>query len=476
MASGLGSVTALPNMAAERESMLINGCWPVVLLASLGASAVHGQEFTPATFSTGEFSLRNTLNVPLVRPPGGYDVSLTCQMIVETDGSTTNPHCLVDERYRDFQWEVIRAVSGAMMVPATVDGEPVRVLMNFMAGYRCLEACGTLLISNHARYVQDYGFEYSSPQPILEGDTWYEGYDEKLAWLTGGLQAQEVNGIRYLISTRVDRSGRSSRRRVSQRTSGYWTAATRAARSLDNVRYIPGFYEQKPIEMTLYEYWLDPSARPPETITLPVRVHMLSSIFVDSIDSTLTDAEVRRFFEGVNAHWRPATIEWKIESIVRVEAERELGYRRIVRSEFELEDWELTRVLTEVCPREQWLEDGWNVCIVHEFPYVAAYLGEGLIMVGERDFRQKRVQPFALSREFGESLGVWDTPTCTARFLVGVEGPDGTIEGTCATTQFSERQINTSRRQAEKVVPYDPSRQVQIRMPAPEGIAHSPAR
>ena len=443
--------------------------WTAVLFASLGINGADGQEFTPATFGSGELSLRNTLNVPFNRPPGGYDVSLTCQVVVETDGSTTNPHCLVDKRYYDFQWEVVRTVAGATMIPATVDGEPVRVLMNFMAGYRCLQVCGTLLIANHGRFVQDFGFDYSSPQPILEDDTWYEGYEEKLAWAASGMLTEEVNGIRYLISTRIEANGRSRRRRVSQRSSGYWRQATRAASTLDDVRYIPAFHDGQPIELTLYEYWLDPEARPPETITLPVRVHMLSSMFVDSIDSTLTETEVRRFFDDVNMHWRSAAIEWEIESIVRVEAERELGYRRVTRSEVkveggvvpdpELEDWEILQVLSSVCPPDQWLEDGWNVCIVHEFPYVAVYLGDGLALVGEREFRQARVQPYALARELGKSLGVQDTPTCTARFLNGVEGPDGLIEGTCATTFMNDLQIKASRFQALKGRPYDPGRQ-----------------
>ncbi len=159
----------------------IDGSWPVILVLLFTTSLARAQEFTPALFVSGEFSIKNTLTVPLERPPGGYDVSLTCQMIVEIDGTTTNPHCLVDERYQDFKWEVFKTISSARMVPATVAGEPVRVLMNFMAGFRCLEACGTILLPNHGRFVQDYGFDYSSPQPILEDDTWYEGYQEKLA-------------------------------------------------------------------------------------------------------------------------------------------------------------------------------------------------------------------------------------------------------------------------------------------------------
>lgn len=157
---------------AAKAMMLINRICAIVLLASLAMGIARSQTFTPARFGNHELSVINTLRVPIDRPPGGYDVSLTCQVIVEADGSTAKPHCLVDERYRAFHWQVIRAVSGAVMEPATVDGEPVRVVMNFMAGFRCLEACAITVLSNHARYVHELGFGYSSPQPILEAGTW----------------------------------------------------------------------------------------------------------------------------------------------------------------------------------------------------------------------------------------------------------------------------------------------------------------
>jgi len=435
-----------------------DGSWPVILVMLFTTSLARAQELTPALFVSGEFSLRNTLTVPLERPPGGYDVSLTCQTIVEIDGTATNPHCLGDERYHDFKWEVIRTISSTRMVPATVDGEPVRVLMNFMAGFRCLQACGTLLLPNHGRFVQDYGFDYSSPQPILEDDTWYEGYQEKLAWAASGMSAEEVNGIRYLIATRISTDGRSERRRVMQRSSGYWPAATRAASTLDDVGYIPGFHEGRPVELTLYEYWLDPNARLPETIEIPVRVHLLSSIFVEEIDSTFTDSEVQRFLDDVNAHWHPAAIQWSIESIVRVEAQRELGFRRATKPDSEIETYELYQILSSLCRTDRFLEGGWNICFVREFPWVATYLEDGLIIIGELDFREERVSPFALARELGESLGAPDTPTCTARFLGGIEGPDETLKGTCVTTYLSDAQIRASRAWAEKGVPFIPHR------------------
>ncbi len=148
--------------------MTLNRIRQIVLLATFAAGGAYAEEFTPAKFAKGELTVTNMLRVPIERPPGRYDVSLTCQVIVETDGETTSPHCLADSRYRSFQWEVVKAVSSTVMEPATVDGEAVRVLMNFMVGFRCREGCAALVINNHANHIKELGVGYTSPQPVLE--------------------------------------------------------------------------------------------------------------------------------------------------------------------------------------------------------------------------------------------------------------------------------------------------------------------
>ena len=160
-------------------------------------------------------------------------------------------------------------------------------------------------------------------------------------------------------------------------------------------------------------------------------------------------------FAGANAQWRQTGIQWEIESIVRTEANRELGYRRLTESDDALDFSnpgfpEAFRILATLCPAEHRLEGGWNVCFVREFPWAATFLEEGLIIIGEVDFIGQQVQSFALARELGESLGLGDTPTCTARFLGGVAGPDGTREGTCVTSHIGENAIRAARTQALK--------------------------
>ena len=424
-----------------------------IVLGMLATGSAFPQEFHPAQIGDDHESVLNRLVVPFGRPEGHYDVSVTCQVIVEIDGSPMSPHCLSDDRYETFRQEVLAAIDGAVMRPATIDDEPVRVLMSFMAGFRCLEICSILLMENHAYHAEALGMFYSAPQPVLEDGTWYRGFEEKLAWAATNKRADESGGVRFIVSTDVDTRGRSSHRRVVRRTPDHWRAATRAASSLDNVRYIPAFHEGRPIELTYYEYWLDPAGSTPETIALPVRVHMASSVFVDALDTTMNRADLERFVEDVNEHWRSAGIRWDIESVVEVDAERQLAFRRIVESEDIDFSYHAYNVFSTLCPREEWLTGAWNVCFIGRFPWVATHFGEGFVVVGELDAREEPVQPFALARELGETLGMEDTPSCTSRFLADADAAENTAIRPCATSDISLEEIAFTRWQAAKGEP-----------------------
>lgn len=436
--------------------------WRIALLGLLGSGHALAQEFHPAQIGDHEQSVLNRLVVPFGRPAGQYDVSVTCQVIVEQDGSPTRPHCLADERYETFRQEVLAAISGTVMRPATIDGTPVRVLLSFMAGFHCLDVCSILLLDNHARHSDELGFFYTAPQPVLEDGSWYHGFDDKLAWTGTGMRADESGGVKFIVSTNVDTLGRSVRRRVVQRSPGYWRAATRAASSLDDVRYIPAFQEGQPIELRLYEYWLDPNGAIPATIALPVRVHMASSAFVEALDTTMNRADIERFVEEVNEHWRSAGIRWDIESVVEVDAERQLAFRRIVEEIEASEDIDFSQeaydVFSQLCPREEWLTGAWNVCFIGRFPWASTHFGEGFVVVGELDARTEPVQPFALARELGETLGMENTPYCTSRFLVEDDETEGAATRPCATTDISGEQVAITRHQAAKGEPACPRR------------------
>ena len=425
----------------------------LLLALPFAAFAQRGATFVSAAFGAGEYSLAERLRTPIERPSGDYDVTLRCQVIVEPDGSTRLPRCLAAERYAAFRLEAERALAGAILTPARIDDEPVRVLLNLIIGYRCAETCPAYLFRNHGRNTREFGFTYSTPQPVLDDDTWYEGFDEKLAWAAGGLPPVGIGGVRFVISANIHESGRTSQRRVDDEFPGssdrdYETLADDAADSLRDARYIPGFFQGEPVEMRLYEYWLDPDGAPLPTLTLPIRAHILWSDIVPALDSTLTDEQVREMFAVANDLWRPAAIQWEIESIAHTQAEGQLGFRRAVIDDPEGLVRGNDETFARICPDGAWLASGWNICFARATPGGALYFNtSGAAVLGKRDvLSEEIVPPFALAHVLGHMLGLRDAQRCAATFMRWFEGA-GTANpcGNPSPVDMSDAQIKQAR-------------------------------
>ncbi len=416
------------------------------------ACAQRVAPFTPATLGEGEQSLTAQLRTPFERPSGNYDVALRCQVIVEPDGTTRLPRCLVIDRYAVFRQEAERALARAIMTPARIDGEPVRVLMNLIVGYRCAGTCPAFLFANHGRNVAEYGFSYSAPQPVLGDDTWYEGFEEKLEWAASELSLAEVGGVRFLISARINDSGRTSQQRVDGEYPGstdrdYTAFAEDAADSLRDARYIPGFSRGEPVDMWLYEYWLDPVGAPLELLTLPVRVHILWSDLVPALDSTLTEKQIREMLAEANEYWQPAAIQWEIESIIRTQAERQLGFRRAVIDNPTAGARGGNEPYSQICPSESRLETGWTVCFVRALPRGALYFNaQGVALLGEQDVLGAEIPQFALAHALGHLMGLRDAQSCAGTFMRWFEGAEpGNLCSNQTPTDLSDSQIHRAR-------------------------------
>jgi len=447
-----------------RQRSIINVA-AALLLSSLPVGAAFTQDgttFTPAKLGEGEQSLLARLRTPIERPTGNYDVPLTCQVIVEPDGSTRSPRCLAIERYDVFRFEAERALAGAIMSPARIDGEPVRVLMNLFIGYRCAETCPAYLFTNHGRNAEEYGFRYSAPQPVLDDDTWYQGFDDKLAWAASERGPDEIGGVRFVISAHIDAAGTMSEPRVDNVYPGstgrrYEESAQRAADSLLDSRYIPGFSEDEPVDMRLYDYWLDPEGARLDVLTLPVRVQILWSDLVPALNSTLTDEQVRQLFVEANELWRPAAIQWNLESIVHTQAERQLAFRRTILDDPTGTAQGASETLAQVCPSQDRLQQGWNICWVLAAPRGAFYFYPlGTVMLGEQDILTEVASPpFALAHVLGHLMGLGDAPRCSTTFMRWFEGTEDS--GACGNptpTVLTSDQIKRARDQASIGTPF----------------------
>jgi hypothetical protein len=424
-------------------------------MIALAARAQDDAALSPALLGEGEESLSAILKTPFDRPSGSYDVTLRCQVIVEPDGSTRLPRCLTIDRYSMFREETERALALAKMVPARIDGEPVRVLMNLIVGYRCAETCPAFLFSNHGGNVREFGFSYTAPQPVLDDGSWYSGFDDKLSWAESGLSPTEVGGVRFLVSARVSESGRVSQERVEgdyPESSGpsYVDAAENASDTLGATRIIPGFSAGEPATMRLFEYWLDPEGAPLEWLKLPVRVHVLWSDLIPALDSTLSDERIREMFAAANEYWRPAAIEWEIDSIVATQAERQLAFRRAVVSDRTESSGSDQETFAQICPSTNWIQPGWNICFARALPRSAmVFNAAGAAYLGEQDVAGTEIPPFALAHVLGHMMGLRDAQTCTGTFMRYFE--DSTTGNSCSNPlpmDMSDDQIKRARAQA----------------------------
>jgi hypothetical protein len=215
-------------------------------------------------------------------PAGNTTVTVGCQGMVETDGRLTNYLCLPHKRVA-FSNAVVATLKDQTFVPASISGEPVRVLMNFAVVFTCVAGrCTAAVIPNHGHHFDMYGLAYVAPQPVLPNDAWYDGFETKLRWAretssgtsAGGRWENRQFGWRhsYDVSVAVNPNGTAgdgavewrepvvfsphplgaARRTV--REEAMLRASALAANSITDVSYIPGFYANEPVEMRLVEY------------------------------------------------------------------------------------------------------------------------------------------------------------------------------------------------------------------------------
>ena len=108
-----------------------------------------------------------------------------------------------------------------------------------------------------------------------------------------------------------------------------------------------------------------------ETLTVPVRVHLVQSKATSAMHTTLAESDVRRIFGKVNMVWSRAGIQFEIESIVHTEA-------AALSAEAEKKD-EFVRV-NSMIPKASLSTTALNVCDVKEVK-PNGFFHSGLIVV-----------------------------------------------------------------------------------------------
>jgi len=115
-----------------------------------------------------------------------------------------------------------------------------------------------------------------------------------------------------------------------------------------------------------------PPPPPPSanTISLPVRVHVVSSR-IGQIDSGLSDAEVQALFGRANEVWAQADVRWVLESIAREPALMEDELEAAIQGTAPL----TADLLLSVLPQSNLLAGGWDVFLVNDLTAVAGFPG-----------------------------------------------------------------------------------------------------
>jgi hypothetical protein len=175
---------------------------------------------------------------------------------------------------------VLNAIPRQFFIPATVNNEAVRVQMNFTVIFRCEEKiCKNTMVRNHLCSYKEYGLNYVAPQPVVKDDAWYKGFKTKLSWANNLINkinddvalADENAGWTfwyspflpaYTLSAEINTEGagydqlvNNTRQLKPYRLShSIQREAERAVASIGDVNFIPGFYNDEPVTMRLYEW------------------------------------------------------------------------------------------------------------------------------------------------------------------------------------------------------------------------------
>lgn len=136
-------------------------------------------------------------------------------------------------------------------------------------------------------------------------------------------------------------------------------------------------------------------------IAISVRVHLVRSSTDDSMQTTLTVADIRRIFDKVNRVWSQAGIRLEIESVVETQAAALLPIDDVP---------EQVRIKTAI-PQAALSRTAVDVCYVKSIRPNGFYYGEPIVVKDTAELREvpgglDEPLPRVTSHEIGHALGL----------------------------------------------------------------------
>ncbi len=108
-----------------------------------------------------------------------------------------------------------------------------------------------------------------------------------------------------------------------------------------------------------------------DTLTLPVRIHLMQSNTMPDMHTTLTEADIGRTFARVNKIWEQAAIRFEIESIVRTTA-TEMAREMRFKSEVER--------VKSLIPKQRLSQKAIDICYVKRMTPNGFYYDEPVVV------------------------------------------------------------------------------------------------
>ncbi len=243
--------------------------WRTLLLAVIimaSASAAADKELIPAQFGRGEHSLPSLLACPTADADLEATLKVFCQAALTADGSVrrNGAYCFsTDDGSFAYVRAALEASDNARFEPATVDGQPVPVLINYQLLFRLQGGgCRVAAIPNHGANAGSLGLAYYAPQVIDD--------DEAGLWRTqlfrptgSGGSLVSARGVAFVLSAQVDAHGRVHDARLVENNFAPRTDVRRALAKLRRARFIPGYVDGEPAAVRyVYYLYYDPDDQP----------------------------------------------------------------------------------------------------------------------------------------------------------------------------------------------------------------------
>lgn len=229
---------------------------------------IHGQAAGPQPAMIGPSSGLTDLRIEQEDLGSNDSLAVRCQAFVETNGDLTDYLCTTDDGIRDRSIiaRVTEQLATETFSPARVDGQEVRVLMNFAVLITCAtNDCTSATVPNHGYQIGSFGLDYVAPQPVISGEHWYEGFEDRgpryrspalvrptsagspTGWFTMAVDVDSEGIASDSCVYALARVNRDDMRQHNRR---------RLESILDDLvktQYVPGFHDGRPVPMRFFE-------------------------------------------------------------------------------------------------------------------------------------------------------------------------------------------------------------------------------